>query len=255
MRLTRHSRRGPSARAFLARANPGPGPASSTHSFIQLYGQGNRVASHFNPPQHNTGAINSANIELCHAHRQHKYDTNTLLPDRHQTIPLPGNAQHDSISQRAALTTIITMATIPPQAYSSSYAPRLRQYNNSLFAPATLPLSSGPTGTRTSKRGTQVNYSEDVYDDDDFDTDTPGRRPTGLRSLRRDDSTAAAAGGEKEGLALGTEIEEPVVMQPIHREWMVRKPAKPAYVYSHLRTCYRCAVARNSISTRLVMLT
>ncbi|KAM6481051.1 hypothetical protein HDV62DRAFT_381061 [Trichoderma sp. SZMC 28011] len=75
-----------------------------------------------------------------------------------------------------------------PQAFLSSYAPRLRTYNNSLLTPV---LPSAPTGpvSRTTKRGTTIiNYAEDGYDDLDDDSDDPRRRPTGLRSLRKEDS-------------------------------------------------------------------
>ncbi|KAL6915258.1 hypothetical protein FSST1_006753 [Fusarium sambucinum] len=76
-----------------------------------------------------------------------------------------------------------------PQAFLSSYAPRLRAYNNSLLTPV-LP-SSAPAGpvSRTTKRGTTIiNYAEDGYDDLEDDSDDPRRRPTGLRSLRKEDS-------------------------------------------------------------------
>jgi chromatin structure-remodeling complex subunit SFH1 len=75
------------------------------------------------------------------------------------------------------------------QAILSSYAPRLRTYNNALLQPV-LP-SSAPSNplARVTKRGTTIiNYAEDGYDDLDDDEDDGRRRPTGLRSLRRDDS-------------------------------------------------------------------
>ena len=104
-----------------------------------------------------------------------------------------------------------------PQAFISSYAPRLRSYANSLLTPvipqATIvaaPLS------RTTKRGTiAINYAEDGYDDDDFDSEGP-RRPTGLRS-RREDPTHTADGVANK---LGKEIFAPVEVQGIWRDWM-----------------------------------
>lgn len=104
-----------------------------------------------------------------------------------------------------------------PQAFISSYAPRLRSYANSLLTPvipqttvAAAPLS------RTTKRGTiAINYAEDGYDDDDFDSEGP-RRPTGLRS-RREDPTHAADGAANK---LGKEIFAPVEVQGIWRDWM-----------------------------------
>jgi chromatin structure-remodeling complex subunit SFH1 len=68
------------------------------------------------------------------------------------------------------------------------------------------------------KRGTTaINYAEDGFDDDDFEDSEGPRRPTGLRSLRRDDSgtdKAAAA------IQLGKELNAPVEIQGIWREWM-----------------------------------
>ncbi|KAK3934832.1 hypothetical protein QBC46DRAFT_367958 [Diplogelasinospora grovesii] len=103
------------------------------------------------------------------------------------------------------------------QAILSSYAPRLRTYNNSLLTPV-LP-SSQPTNplSRTTKRGTTIiNYAEDGYDYDDDDDDDSRRRPTGLRSLRRDDSTAKVDPSEK----VGKETAEPVELPGIWRDWM-----------------------------------
>ena len=58
----------------------------------------------------------------------------------------------------------------PPQAFISSYAPRLRNYANSLLAPVAQPTAAlNVTGSRTTKRGTTaINYAEDGYDDDDI---------------------------------------------------------------------------------------
>ncbi|KAF4943635.1 hypothetical protein FSARC_14871, partial [Fusarium sarcochroum] len=106
-----------------------------------------------------------------------------------------------------------------PQAFLSSYAPRLRGYNNSLLTPV-LP-SSVPTGpvSRTTKRGTTIiNYAEDGYDDLEDDSDDPRRRPTGLRSLRKEDSASRQDFADK----VGKDTKEPVQVQGIWREWMAK---------------------------------
>ncbi len=107
----------------------------------------------------------------------------------------------------------------PPQAFLSSYAPRLRNYGNSLLTPVIQPTTAqnAPT-SRTTKRGTiAINYAEDGFEDDDFDDSEGPRRPTGLRSLRREDPNHA-----REGIAdkLGKELSAPVEVQGIWREWM-----------------------------------
>ncbi|KAF2813512.1 SNF5-domain-containing protein [Mytilinidion resinicola] len=104
----------------------------------------------------------------------------------------------------------------PPQAFISSYAPRLRTYGNSLISPIVPPANTLPI-PRTTKRGTTaINYAEDGYDDEDFDSEGP-RRPTGLRSLRRDETTVDKAGQIAE---LGKELTAPVDVQGIWRDWM-----------------------------------
>ncbi|KAI5926289.1 hypothetical protein F4810DRAFT_699758 [Camillea tinctor] len=106
-----------------------------------------------------------------------------------------------------------------PQAFSSSYAPRLRAYNNSLLTPVIH--SAAPAGpiSRTTKRGTTViNYAEDGYDYDDDDEEDSRRRPTGLRSLRREDSTSKTDPSDK----VGKDTTEPVQLQGIFREWMTK---------------------------------
>lgn len=103
-----------------------------------------------------------------------------------------------------------------PQAFFSTYAPRLRVYANSLLMPV-LP-SSQPTGplSRTTKRGTTIiNYAEDGYDIEESDSDDR-RRPTGLRSLRREDSSNKLDPGDK----VNKETSVPVEVQGIYREWM-----------------------------------
>ncbi|KAI1769478.1 SNF5-domain-containing protein [Hypoxylon sp. FL1150] len=106
-----------------------------------------------------------------------------------------------------------------PQAFLSTYAPRLRVFNNSLLTPVIH--STAPAGpvSRTTKRGTTViNYAEDGYDYDDDDDDDSRRRPTGLRSLRREDSTTRIDPGDK----FGKETATPVEVQGIWRDWMLK---------------------------------
>lgn len=104
-----------------------------------------------------------------------------------------------------------------PQAFVSSYAPRIRTFGNSLLTPV-QPQNVVPP-TRTTKRGTTaINYAEEFDDDSIEDLDNT-RRPTGLRSTqqRRDVDPNADKVGQKE---LGKEIYQPVDVQGIWREWM-----------------------------------
>ena len=120
------------------------------------------------------------------------------------------------------------------QALLSSYAPRLRIYNNSLLAPV-LP-SAQPTNphARTTKRGTiAINYAEDGYDDFDDDDDDNRRRPTGLRSLRRDDSASKGDPSDK----VGKETAEPVDVQGIHREWMNKTRVARSDLQNYAQAC------------------
>ncbi|KAJ4353379.1 Chromatin structure remodeling complex protein sfh1 [Didymosphaeria variabile] len=112
-----------------------------------------------------------------------------------------------------------TGRTAPPQAFISTYAPRLRSYGNSLISPIVPPSNTLPV-PRTTKRGTAViSYAEDGYDDNfEDDSDNP-RRATGLRSLRRDES---ALDKTAQIAALGKEINTPVDVQGIWRDWMGR---------------------------------
>ncbi|EEH17113.2 hypothetical protein PABG_07200 [Paracoccidioides brasiliensis Pb03] len=113
----------------------------------------------------------------------------------------------------------------PIYGYMTSYSPRLRQYANALLIPNIPPTQSTP-GVRTTKRGTiAVNYAEDGYDDDDFEDSEGPRRPTGLRSLRREESQPdRGPAGEK----IGTEISHPVNVQPNFRDWVVKRVSKPS---------------------------
>ena len=106
-----------------------------------------------------------------------------------------------------------------PQAFISSYAPRLRQYGNSLLTPI-IPQTAIPAApsARTTKRGTIAkNYAEDEYDDDDiFEDSETTRRHTGLRSRREDPNQLKEGAADK----LGKEIYSPVEVQGIWRDWM-----------------------------------
>lgn len=104
-----------------------------------------------------------------------------------------------------------------PQAFISSYAPRLRKHGNSLLQPV-IPQTTLPAPlSRTTKRGTTViSYAEDQFDDDDFEDGEGPRRPTGLRSRREDPVQSREALAEK----LGKELSAPVDVQGIWRDWM-----------------------------------
>jgi hypothetical protein len=116
-------------------------------------------------------------------------------------------------------------ATMPPaQGFISSYAPRLRQYSNAFLTPVLQTQTIAPA-SRLTKRGTTIiNYADDAYDDDDFDSEDT-RRATGLRSLRREDLEKREAHHDR----LGQEIYEPVNIQGVYREWMIRRAVKPTY--------------------------
>ncbi|KAK4158036.1 hypothetical protein C8A00DRAFT_28934 [Chaetomidium leptoderma] len=120
------------------------------------------------------------------------------------------------------------------QAILSSYAPRLRTYNNALLQPV-LPgvVPSNPL-SRTTKRGTTIiNYAEDGYDDYDDDDDDSRRRPTGLRSLRRDDSGTKIDPSDK----VGKETIEPVEVQGIYRDWMGKVRPNRSDAQNYAQAC------------------
>ena len=107
----------------------------------------------------------------------------------------------------------------PPQSFISSYAPRLRTYANSLLTPVFQPATAlAAPLSRTTKRGTTaINYAEDGYDDYDDDTDEGRRRPTGLRSIRRDETGLPKQDSSEK---VGKETAVPVEVQGIWRDWM-----------------------------------
>ncbi|QIX02191.1 hypothetical protein AMS68_007708 [Peltaster fructicola] len=104
-----------------------------------------------------------------------------------------------------------------PQAFVSSFAPRIRTYVNSLLTPV-QPQTVLPQIRMTKRGTTAINYSEEFDDDSIDDSDNP-RRLTGLRTaqLRREADINGEKPGQKE---LGKEITSPVDMQGIWREWM-----------------------------------
>jgi chromatin structure-remodeling complex subunit SFH1 len=117
----------------------------------------------------------------------------------------------------------------PPQSFISSYAPRLRTYANSLLTPVIQPATAlAAPLSRTTKRGTTaINYAEDGYDYDDDDDDEGRRRPTGLRSIRRDETGQAKQDPSEK---VGKETAVPVEVQGIWRDWMGKTrsvPSKP----------------------------
>lgn len=110
---------------------------------------------------------------------------------------------------------------MPPHAFISTYAPRLRTYANSLLTPAVPPATTqnAPTSRITKRGTTAINYAEDGYDDDEFDEGDGPRRPTGLRSLRRD-----APSQDKVPTTdwAGKELTAPVEVQGIWRDYMTK---------------------------------
>ena len=111
--------------------------------------------------------------------------------------------------------------TESPQAFVSSFAPRVRTYQNSLLTPAIQPQNA-IAPLRTTKRGTTaINYSEDLENDSLVEDSDAPRRPTGLRSLRLNESQTTVPTGSVQS----TELTSSVDVQGIWREWM-GKPKK-----------------------------
>ncbi|KAI9727545.1 MAG: Chromatin structure remodeling complex protein sfh1 [Chrysothrix sp. TS-e1954] len=113
----------------------------------------------------------------------------------------------------------------PPQAFVSTYPTRIRTYRNSLLHPVQQPATALPA-PRTTKRGTTaINYAEDGYGDSDFDDDDNGsRRPTGLRSIKRDESSFDRTGQQE--TRYGREAFAPLDTQAIWRTWMGKLPTQ-----------------------------
>ncbi|WEW55563.1 Chromatin structure remodeling complex protein sfh1 [Emydomyces testavorans] len=109
-----------------------------------------------------------------------------------------------------------------PFATVTSYSPRLRQYANALLIPV-LPATQ-ISAARTTKRGTTaINYAENDADEEEWEDSDGARRPTGLRSLKREEILPdRGPAGER----LGTEIYAPTSVQPNFREWVIRRRAK-----------------------------
>lgn len=102
-----------------------------------------------------------------------------------------------------------------PQAFVSSYAPRIRTYGNPLLTPV-VPQTVLPP-MRTTKRGTTaINYAEEFDDDSIEDSDAP-RRATGLRTAQQRREPDPMVEKVKE---MGKEVNAPVDVQGIWREWM-----------------------------------
>lgn len=123
-------------------------------------------------------------------------------------------------------------AKAPPQAFISSYAPRLRTYANSVLTPVIQPTATLATpSARTTKRGTTaINYAEDGFEDYDEDDDEGRRRPTGLRSLRREESIQAKQDVSDK---YGKEATAPVEVQGVWREWMGKSRSGKADLQTH----------------------
>ena len=120
---------------------------------------------------------------------------------------------------------VTKVAMAPTQAFVTSYPTRLAKYGNAFYTPSIQTATIAPA-SRTTKRGTTIiNYADDAYDDDDFDESEGQRRPTGLRSLRREEAQSKDAAHEK----IGKEVYRPVEVQGIYREWMTRRTVKPTY--------------------------
>lgn len=124
----------------------------------------------------------------------------------------------------------------PPQSFISSYAPRLRTYANSLLIPSLQPVVAlAAPSVRTTKRGTTaINYAEDYPDEYEEDDEEGRRRPTGLRSLRRDDSGAVAKLDPTE--KVGKETAAPVEVQGIWRDWMSKSRAAKSEMQNWAQT-------------------
>lgn len=119
--------------------------------------------------------------------------------------------------------------------FLSSYAPRIRTYGNSLLTPVIQPVAAlAAPSSRITKRGTTaINYAEDGYDDFDEDDDDSRRRPTGLRSIRREDLPQVKQDPSEK---FGKETAVPVEMQGIWRDWMGKGRTTRSELQQHAQT-------------------
>jgi chromatin structure-remodeling complex subunit SFH1 len=136
-----------------------------------------------------------------------------------------------------------------PQAFVSSYAPRIRTYGNSILTPV-QPQNALPN-VRTTKRGTTaINYAEDFEDESVIDdSDNPRVRRTGLHtSQRRKDldvnGEKAAGAGSKD---VRKEVSAPVEVQGIWRDWM----GKPKKAYTERQATVQSALPTTLIPIRI----
>lgn len=133
-----------------------------------------------------------------------------------------------------------------PQAFISSYAPRLRAYANPLFTPVIQPATAlAAPLARTTKRGTTaINYAEDGFDEYEEEDDDNRRRPTGLRSLRKEDMSIS-----KQDIAdkVGKIASSPVKVSGIWREWM----GKMRNTKSELHTCAQASLPLTLVPIRI----
>lgn len=107
-----------------------------------------------------------------------------------------------------------------PQAFICSYAPRIRSFGNALLTPVVPPVNTQLSNIRTTKRGTTaINYAEDGFEEEDLEDSEGPRRPTGLRSLRREEPISER---KIQPTLLGKELDAPVNVQGIWREWMTK---------------------------------
>ncbi|KAL2758995.1 hypothetical protein ACRALDRAFT_1075330 [Sodiomyces alcalophilus JCM 7366] len=130
-----------------------------------------------------------------------------------------------------------------PQACQSTYAPRLRTYNNALLTPVFPAAATGPI-SRTTKRGTTIiNYAEDGYDDLDDDEDDNRRRPSSLRNQRKEETPNRQDLTEK----FGKDTAEPVELQGIWRDWL----AKGRYARTDTHNIYQASLPVTLVPVRI----
>ncbi|KXT02820.1 hypothetical protein AC578_5364 [Pseudocercospora eumusae] len=130
-----------------------------------------------------------------------------------------------------------------PQAFVSSYAPRIRTYGNSLLTPV-VPQTILPP-VRTTKRGTTaINYAEEFDDDSIDDSDAPSRRATGLRTAQQRSQPDPLVEKAKE---LGKEVYAPVDVQGIWRDWM----GKPKRTLTERQMHVQSALPTNLIPIKI----